>query len=893
MKNRVFNAFLLLAMVGLMFTSCKKEIHEPPIQDLPIGTVYTIDEILAMESGTVFTEDASVYGIVTADEQSGNLYKTAFIQDRATGAAIELYLTAPSGVRIGDSIRVYLKGVTYATYFNLPQLSNFEADGHIIILANNKPIQPAKTTIAEINQGKYLAGLVRLENVKFTEQNTFADPATYGNRTLADPTDYSQTVIVRTSNYANFAYDSLPQGTGNLVAIAAVYNSTWQLYIRSIHELEFDGYVPGGDADLPYYQDFTSSFGTYTTYDVLGDQSWEIDYNTAKMTGFVNNTNYANEDWLISKRFSLESVTQASMTMTYIARYFNNLDSDITIQISSDYTGGDPTAATWTQVPASWVSGSDWNTFASTTLDLTPYVGQKVTVAVKYLSDDQKAGTIEVQSILIQEGSGPTPPGPGTGGEVQAMPYYQSFASEFGTYMTYDEMGAQSWEIDFSTAKMTGYVGGSYYANEDWLISSPVAITGVSDAKMTMVYIGRYFSNINDEITIWASTDYTWGNSPTTATWTQVASRLTEGSNWNDFLTAEISLTDYVGQTVTFAVKYVSSDSKAGTMEIQSITIQEGSGVTPPEPPTPGTPEGSGTADDPYNVAAGIANNQQYENNAIVAWVQGYIVGAVKNGTSSVNSNNDVIWNAPFDSSTNVVIADDPSCNEIDLCVIVNLPAGKPLRTQVNLQDHPENLGKMLAVTGKLYYYFGKAGLRKSDGTVNDFVLEGATPPDPGTGGELQSLPYVQSFATSFGTYMTYDVFGSQSWMIDYNTAKMTGYENSTNYANEDWLISSPVSLAGVTDVKLTMVYIGRYFEDINESVTIWVSSDYTYGNAPESANWVQVSSTLTESSSWNDFKTVELPLNSFVGQNVTVAVKYLSTDVKAGTIEIQSIAIQ
>jgi len=884
---------MLLAMVGLMFTSCKKEYVEPPIQDLPIGTVYTIDEILAMESGTVFTEDASVYGIVTADEQSGNLYKTAFIQDRATGAAIELYLTAPSGVRIGDSIRVYLKGVTYATYFNLPQLSNFEADGHIIILANNKPIQPAKTTIAEINQGKYLAGLVRLENVKFTEQNTFADPATYGNRTLADPTDYSQTVIVRTSNYANFAYDSLPQGTGNLVAIAAVYNSTWQLYIRSIHELEFDGYVPGGDADLPYYQDFTSSFGTYTTYDVLGDQSWEIDYNTAKMTGFVNNTNYANEDWLISKRFSLESVTQASMTMTYIARYFNNLDSDITIQISSDYTGGDPTAATWTQVPASWVSGSDWNTFASTTLDLTPYVGQKVTVAVKYLSDDQKAGTIEVQSILIQEGSGPTPPGPGTGGEVQAMPYYQSFASEFGTYMTYDEMGAQSWEIDFSTAKMTGYVGGSYYANEDWLISSPVAITGVSDAKMTMVYIGRYFSNINDEITIWASTDYTWGNSPTTATWTQVASRLTEGSNWNDFLTAEISLTDYVGQTVTFAVKYVSSDSKAGTMEIQSITIQEGSGVTPPEPPTPGTPEGSGTADDPYNVAAGIANNQQYENNAIVAWVQGYIVGAVKNGTSSVNSNNDVIWNAPFDSSTNVVIADDPSCNEIDLCVIVNLPAGKPLRTQVNLQDHPENLGKMLAVTGKLYYYFGKAGLRKSDGTVNDFVLEGATPPDPGTGGELQSLPYVQSFATSFGTYMTYDVFGSQSWMIDYNTAKMTGYENSTNYANEDWLISSPVSLAGVTDVKLTMVYIGRYFEDINESVTIWVSSDYTYGNAPESANWVQVSSTLTESSSWNDFKTVELPLNSFVGQNVTVAVKYLSTDVKAGTIEIQSIAIQ
>ena len=119
MKNKLFNAFLLLAMVGMMFTACKKEYPEPPIQDLPIGTVYTIDEILAMEPGTVFTDDASVYGIITADEVSGNLYKAAFMQDRATGAAIELYLNAVSGVRIGDSVRIYLKDVTYAMYNNL------------------------------------------------------------------------------------------------------------------------------------------------------------------------------------------------------------------------------------------------------------------------------------------------------------------------------------------------------------------------------------------------------------------------------------------------------------------------------------------------------------------------------------------------------------------------------------------------------------------------------------------------------------------------------------------------------------------------------------------------------------------------------------------------------
>ena len=74
MKNRLFNAFLLLALVGTMFASCKKEYPQPPIQNLPIGTVYTIQDILNMSTGTVF-DTASVYGIVTADEVSGNLYK--------------------------------------------------------------------------------------------------------------------------------------------------------------------------------------------------------------------------------------------------------------------------------------------------------------------------------------------------------------------------------------------------------------------------------------------------------------------------------------------------------------------------------------------------------------------------------------------------------------------------------------------------------------------------------------------------------------------------------------------------------------------------------------------------------------------------------------------------
>ena len=888
MKNKVLSIFTILAMVGMMFTACKKEYPEPPIQDLPIGTVYTISDILAMEPGTVFTDDASVYGIVTADEQSGNLYKQAYMQDRATGAALELHLNAVSGLRVGDSIRVYLKDVTYSTYFNLPQLSNFEADGHIVILANNKPIEPQLTTIANINAGQHLGQLIRLENVKFTEQTTFSEPSTYGNRTLADPTDYSQTVIVRTSNYANFAQDSLPQGTGNLVAIAAVYNSTWQLYIRSAKELEFDGYTPGGDADLPYYQDFASSFGTYTTYDVAGDQHWEIDYNTAKMTGFVNNTNYANEDWLISKKVSLEGVSNVSMTMSYIARYFNSLDTDITIQVSTDYNGGDPTLATWTQVPASWTSGSDWSTFASTTLDLSQFVGQKVNVAVRYVSTEEKAGTIEVQSILIQEGSGPTPPpGPQPGGEVQNMPYCQNFASEFGTYMTYDVLGNDSWVIDYNTAKMTGYSGGSYYANEDWLISSPVAITGVDDAKMTMVYIGRYFNNINEEVTLWASTNYTWGSAPSTATWNQITASLSEGSNWNDFLTAEIPLTEYVGQTVTIAVKYVSTDSKAGTMEIQSICIEEGTGVTPPPGPDPGQGEGSGTADDPYNVAAGIGQ----QSNEPIAWVHGYIVGAVKSGLSSVTGNADINWSAPFDLATNVVIADDASCNEISQCIIVNLPAGKPLRTQVNLMDNPDNLGKHLAVNGKLRKYFNQAGLRDSGGTESDFVLEGGVTPPPTPGTEIFS----ETFANGQGDFTIQDITLPEElsyvWNHDanYSCMKASAYVGQA-YATESWLVSPAIDLTGASAATLKFDQAVNYASpdgalsvmistDYNGDVTTATWTELTLSQWPAGSNWTFINSTAD--------------LSQYVGQTVTVAFKYTSSTSASATWEVKNFVVE
>ena len=893
MKNRLFNTILLLAAVGMMFTACKKEYPEPPIQDLPIGTVYTISDILAMEPGTVFTEDASVYGIVTADEQSGNLYKAAFMQDRATGAAIELYLNAVSGLRIGDSIRVYLKDVTYAMYNNLPQLSNFEADGHIVILANNKPIEPQVTTIANINAGQHLAGLVKLENVKFTEQNTFADPTTYGNRTLIDALDPSANVIVRTSNYANFANDSLPQGTGSLVAIATVYNSTWQLVVRSARELEFEGYVPGGDSGLPYFQDFSSSFGTYTTYSVAGDEEWVIDYNTAKMTGHVGSSNFANEDWLISAPVALTGVDHVKVCVNYAAQYQNPNTEDVTLQISKDYVAGtDPLTANWIQMNVTYPNTANWSDFQTVETSLDEFLGETVTVAVKFTSSESASRTFEVKYILVQEGipgDGPIPPTPTPGGgELQTMPYTQSFTDEFGTYMTYDVAGPQSWMIDYHTAKMTGYAGGSN-ANEDWLISSPVAVTGVNEAKVSVTYSAQYQNADNSDVSLQVSTDYVYGNDPTSATWTNMQTTYPNTSSFNDFQTIETSLNDFIGQNVTVAIKYTSTDAQSRTIEIQSITVQEGSGVTPPTPPTPGQGEGSGTADDPYNVAGGIG----LQSEEPIAWVHGYIVGAVKSGLSSVTGNADINWAGPFDLATNVVIADDASCNEISQCIIVNLPAGKPLRTQVNLMDNPGNLGKHLAVNGKLRKYFGQAGLRDSGGTEEDFVLEGGdtppTPPTPGTG------IFSESFANGQGEFTIQDVDNAGmnyvwTYMSNYHCMKANGYYQGA-HTTESWLVSPKIDLANVGAATLKFDHAVA-FASAEGSFFVMASTDYS-GDVT-TATWTELNiGTWPEPNSAWVFEGASANLSGFVGQKVTIAFKYTSTTDVCPAWEVKNVVVE
>lgn len=642
---------------------------------------------------------------------------------------------------------------------------------------------------------------------------------------------------------------------------------------------------------MPYTQSFATEFGTYTTKNVLGDQVWTIDYSSAVMSGHVNNSGtheyYENEDWLISSPVKITGVEHARAVVNYAAQYQGPSDNDVVMMVSSDYTfGNEPSTATWTQLTETLPDTDGW-TFTEKQLNLDAFIGQKVTVAIKFYSSTTKSRTMEIKSIKVEEGQA-NGGGGGGGGEVQDMPYVQSFASDFGTYTTKDVLGDESWMIDYSTAKMTGYVGGENHEDEDWLISSPVNVTGVEHAKIVMEYICRYFSALNEDVTFWASEDYVFDDMPNTATWTFIESSLSESSNWSDWKTAEISLDEFIGKTITIAVKYMSNTTKAGTIEVKSITVEEGDVTpTPPGPTPPGPGTGSGTADDPYNVASGISLQGQ----DIIGWVQGYIVGAVRNGTSSVSSNDDVIWSAPFDSYTNVVIADDINCQEIDNCIIVNLPSGKPLRAQVNLFDNPDNYGKQLAVNGKLRTYFGKAGLRDSNGSESDFVLEGGTPPTPPTPG---TDIFSETFASGQGMFTIVDVVLPSDltyiWAhaSNFSCMKASAYVGQA-YAAESWLVSPGIDLAGVSTATLKFDQAVNYASP-QGALSMMISANYN-GDI-NAADWTELDVDQWPAGNNWTFMNSTADLTGFVGQTVTVAFKYTSTTSASATWEVKNFVV-
>lgn len=201
-----------------------------------------------------------------------------------------------------------------------------------------------------------------------------------------------------------------------------------------------------------------------------------------------------------------------------------------------------------------------------------------------------------------------------------------------------------------------------------------------------------------------------------------------------------------------------------GLKAVSDYVIEGGStgGDTPGTPDTPDTPPtggGDGTEASPFTVAqiqAGATGSDVWSEGYIVGYIPDkYFDGAIIGANATVN--------------TNIIIAATASETDINKCVPVQLPQGD-VRTALNLQSNPGNLGRKVALRGSLEAYFGQKGIK----SVTEYKFDGQ---GGGTGGDTPGTDTPTTPPATGGDDADFNTFNEGNAIATYNT-----YTNSTGW---------------------------------------------------------------------------------------------------------------
>ncbi|MCK4569247.1 MAG: choice-of-anchor J domain-containing protein [Bacteroidales bacterium] len=409
----IFVMVMVTSFSLIIFNSCvKQDFDKPPIGIIPIGEVVNIAQlrqIFADSSAYTFTSDYSLYATVVMGEATGNIYKSAYVQD--TSGAINIYMKNSGGLTFGDNIRVYLKNCDVSKYGELLQIANVDNDSNIIITGTGNFLEPRMVTISELNDAmesgnfdEYESQLIQFDSVQFSLGDigkTYADADDYGERFIED-CDFNS-VMVRTSDYASFAEELLPEGKGPLVAIAGRYNNTIQLLIRSTLEVKLDGPRCGAggggvtsiDEDFSEQQNYEDiNIDGWLNVAIEGSRRWQgktfNDEVYAQATSY--NSEEANECWMITVGIDLDAMTNPMAKFETAMAYWEH--DGLTVLFSTDFNGANISGASWIELDCT-IAGQhdpDHEWIQSGDIDLSGFSGQGY-LAFKYVGSDLNGNT--------------------------------------------------------------------------------------------------------------------------------------------------------------------------------------------------------------------------------------------------------------------------------------------------------------------------------------------------------------------------------------------------------------------------------------------------------------------------------------------------------------------
>ncbi|GAB1356520.1 hypothetical protein MASR1M29_06880 [Cloacibacterium normanense] len=273
----IIRIFILSLTVFL--TSCvQDDVYSTPdlqgkCQDLtPTKTIAEVKTAFANNTATI-TDDIIIEGYVSSSDESGNVYKTIYLQDAPENPtqglvvsvdAVSTYTSFPQG----SKVYIKLKGLAFGRYGNVLQVGYNNIDpitntptfgripeklvaNHLVrSCASKVKMVPKVITLASLTNTStvdpLIGALVQINNAEFPINllcNIYAPNGTTVNRQIVDPTMTTpiNSRVVRNSGYASFAADQLPSGNGTFVGILSKFNSDYQFFINRVSDLNMKG----------------------------------------------------------------------------------------------------------------------------------------------------------------------------------------------------------------------------------------------------------------------------------------------------------------------------------------------------------------------------------------------------------------------------------------------------------------------------------------------------------------------------------------------------------------------------------------------------------------------------------------------------------------------------
>ena len=270
---------LYSVVVAIVMIACQKypepEYVVPTYELKEYQTLISIEDLKARHTlggtPTAVSDDVVIRGIVVADDESGNIYKSIYIQDETGGVnlaidQVNMYNIMP----VGQEVFVEMKGLFIGDYNNGYQVGDTVTDPQYglemarynwanelyrdslgnysckHIYTNGKPDKskvPAPIVIESSNAitSDMYCSLVTLKNIRFTDPKveTGLLPWSIKEQTINRTAEFADgsTIVVRTSGYSNFYADFIPTGVGSITGILSIFGSTKQFYIRDRNDI--------------------------------------------------------------------------------------------------------------------------------------------------------------------------------------------------------------------------------------------------------------------------------------------------------------------------------------------------------------------------------------------------------------------------------------------------------------------------------------------------------------------------------------------------------------------------------------------------------------------------------------------------------------------------------